>query len=348
MARNLEDTAKHLIKILRQGGKTSNEIAALWLERRDEVIKSIEKLMKKSKNQFAIESHIHRELAALTRETSGLLEENGIIAGEFQATSTAKYLSVLGVDHVKAYNVTDAFVRRSFKKPMAYQNLAVNDLLRGSMASLDVSLVNITRTARATGATVNSIAKAIELSAGSLDDPVIRRKASALGRTAISQVSNDVRHQSFVKEKEVEGALYVATLDGRTSNVCKVLDGTYYRDKDNAKVPPLHVSCRSTLVPVLKGESLSDVQDQLSRPAVEVKSVKKLEEKGFRTRTGRIRKPSRTDRSPLIGVQKSKYVNYETWLKGQPVAYQKEILGPKALRKFKETGNLRTALGVAE
>ena len=346
MARTFQDTAKHLIKILRQGGKTANDIADLWLTRRNEVIESIEKLMGQSKNQSIIESSIHKQLAALTKETNDLMTANGMIAGTFQAESSAKFIELLGVTGNKVYKVTDAFVRASFKTPMPSANLAVNDLLRGQMASMDVSLVNITRQARASGATVDSIAKAIELSVGSLGDPAIRRKANALGRTAISQVANAVRYAALDAESEVDRVLYVGTLDHRTSDICKTLDGTIYK-KSEARVPPLHVSCRSTLVPILKGESVSDVKNQLQRPAVEPKSVDQLNAKGLYTRGGRIRKPSTSSQSPLKGVVKEKYLNYEQWLKTQSATYQKAILGPSAYSTFRSSGNLSTALGVA-
>ena len=95
MARTFQDTAKHLIKILRQGGKTANDIADLWLTRRNEVIESIEKLMGQSKNQSIIESSIHKQLAALTKETNDLMTANGMIAGTFQAESSAKFINCL-------------------------------------------------------------------------------------------------------------------------------------------------------------------------------------------------------------------------------------------------------------
>lgn len=348
MARNLEDTGKHLIRILRQGGKAAAGLTELWFEDRDRIIDKVNRFMKSGRRtQAQIEAFIHREISDLKNRSGAFLEREGQLAGEFQATSSASYLEVLGVSDPKVYNVTKKFIRESFRKPFPFQNVSVDDLLTGSMANLDQHLVNITRQARLQGQTVASTSRFIEEASGAIGDPALRRKANALARTAIAQVANDVRFQSFDNEEQVRGVLYVATLDHRTSNVCKSLDGTFYSRRSQARVPPLHVSCRSTLVPVLKGETLDDVKDQLQRPAVEVKSVKELEEKGLRTSGGRVRKPSRSDSSPLRGTVKREYVTYEQWLKSQPVAYQKAILGPKAYDKFKSS-NLRTALGVIE
>lgn len=348
MARSLDDTGKHLIRILRQGGQAASLVEDAIFDGRDDILRKIKKGLAGNASQAQLVAMVHQQIGLLDKNINSILVDQGTVAGEYQAASSAKYLQVLGVANPKTFSVTERFIRNSFRVPMPSQNIAVADLLTGTMAGLDIQLVNITRTAIAQGQTIAKTASFIEDSSGALSDPALKRKSQALARTAITQVANDVRARSFAAESEVEGVLYVATLDHRTSDICKSLDGTFYEKKSEARIPPLHVSCRSTLVPVLKGETLNEVKDQLQRPAVEVKSVKELEEKGLRTRYNRIRKPSRRDSSPLKGVVKSKYVTYEEWIKTQPVAYQKKILGTKAFNKLKETGSLKTALGVAE
>lgn len=345
MARNLDDTGKHLIRILRQGGKAAERVAKRYLAGRDDILREALKLLAAGATQGQIITFIHQETSTLEAAMKKALEQQGFLAAELQATSTAAYLEVLGVTNPKPYNVTRGFIQRSFNKVMPEQNISVNNLLTGSMAKLDTDIVNIVRRARTQGEAIRTVSQAIEASAGALDDPNLTRKANALARSAIAQVANDTRYASFQSEPEVDRVLYVGTLDHRTTDICKSLDGTVYR-KDKARVPPLHVSCRSTLVPILKGESVNEVKDQLRRPAVEPKSVRELEEKGLRTRGGRIRKPSRTDRSPLRGVR-HQYMTYEQWLKTQSVAYQKAILGPSAYEAFRSSGNLSRALGVA-
>jgi hypothetical protein len=46
-------------------------------------------------------------------------------------------------------------------------------------------------------------------------------------------------------------------------------------------------------------------------------------------------------------VDNKKYQTYQQWFKDQPVYYQKDILGPSAYSKFKETGNFKKAIGEA-
>jgi SPP1 gp7 family putative phage head morphogenesis protein len=104
-------------------------------------------------------------------------------------------------------------------------------------------------------------------------------------------------------------------------------------------------NCRSTTVPVLKGESIKSVKSELRRPEVVPKSKEQYEKQGLKTRTGRIRKPSTTDRSPLERIDEKKYTNYQTWFKEQPAYYQRDILGPRAYGVFKETGDFKKAIG---
>lgn len=348
MARTLDDTGKFLIQILRRGGQAANAIEVLLTDGRDEIIQKVIKAQKRGATQAQLTALIHKEMSAMGKKADATLTKHAVDAGEAEAKSTARYLGVLGVEAPKVYNVSKAYIRRSFGIPFPGQMITVNNLLTGTMANLDVSLVNITRDAILRNDPIRSTAAFIERSSGQLVDASLRRKANALARTAILQVSNQVKFDSFDSEDEVKGVIYVATLDHRTSDICKSLDGQFWPDKSKARVPPLHVNCRSSLAPVLKGESEADVKDQMRRPAVEVKSVAALEEKGLRTRNNRIRKPSRTDASPLKGVVKSEYVTYEQWIKQQPVAYQKSILGERAYRELARTGDLNKALGFAE
>ncbi len=348
MARSLDDTGEFLIRIIRRGGQSANAIELILQNSRDVIIRKAINGTKIGLTQPQITGRIHKDVNKLKNTVNNTLIKQGVDAGEKEASSTARYLSVLGVKTPNIHSVTKAYVRKVFKTPMPHQLISVDDLLTGIMANLDVSLVNIARDAVIRGDPINSAAQFIARSAGGFDNPSIRRKSQALARTAIMQISNSVRKDSYDAEPQVEGALYVATLDHRTSNICKSLDGKFWPNKDQARVPPLHVGCRSTLEPVLKGENINQVKDQLSRPAVEIKSVKELEKRGLKTSGGKVRKPSKNEHSPLKGTVKSKYVTYEEWIKTQPVAYQKSILGTKAYNELKRSGSLNKALGFAE
>lgn len=210
MARSLDDTGEHLIRILRQGGEAAVKVGKRYLKGRDDILRRVLQMVAAGATQAQITTYIHKETATLQAALKKSLDQQGFLAGEIQAASTAAYLTVLGVTNPKPYNVTRGFIQRSFNKVMYDANISVNNLLTGSMAKLDQDIVNIARRARLQGEPIRTVAQAIEASAGALDDPNLTRKANALARSAVAQVANDVRYQSFKQESEVDRVLYVA------------------------------------------------------------------------------------------------------------------------------------------
>lgn len=95
-----------------------------------------------------------------------------------------------------------------------------------------------------------------------------RMKARRLVRTESSFVSGELCKDSY-EECEVERYLYVATLDLRTSEVCRELDGKIFYLKD-AKVGvnynPMHPWCRSTTIAYFDEETLSKMQRRALDP----------------------------------------------------------------------------------
>lgn len=75
-------------------------------------------------------------------------------------------------------------------------------------------------------------------------------ETARLVRNELARVQSQV-NEEFDKSNNVQWQLFMATLDNRTSSMCKTLDGKTYRiDDKNKPIPPLgtHVNCRSTLV----------------------------------------------------------------------------------------------------
>ena len=70
-------------------------------------------------------------------------------------------------------------------------------------------------------------------------------------RTSINQVANAASQKTFEANQDItEKYKYVATLDSRTSAICRALDGTVHT-YGKGPLPPQHFNCRSTTVPVI-------------------------------------------------------------------------------------------------
>ena len=101
----------------------------------------------------------------------------------------------------------------------------------------------------------------------------------------------------------VIGEQIIATLDGRTSQVCRSLDGRVFKVGEGRR-PPFHINCRSTFILVLDPK---------------------------------YRGKGNTDkRASYEGVTDNK--SYYEWLKTQPKSFQDDALGKKRAALFRDGG----------
>ena len=83
--------------------------------------------------------------------------------------------------------------------------------------------------------------------------PISRRGAEMLVRTSVNHFSNVARSEVFKANADIlTGEMWNAILDGRTSLICRDLDGKVFKVGEG-KRPPAHPNCRSYMTPVLKG-----------------------------------------------------------------------------------------------
>ena len=75
-------------------------------------------------------------------------------------------------------------------------------------------------------------------------------------RTSINQVANAASMKAYEANQDITKKYrYTATLDSRTSPICRALDGTEH-DYGKGPIPPQHFNCRSTTVPIIDYEGL--------------------------------------------------------------------------------------------
>lgn len=80
-----------------------------------------------------------------------------------------------------------------------------------------------------------------------------------LVRTSINQVANAASQQVYEANQDITKKYrYVATLDARTSPICRALDGKEFV-YGKGPTPPQHFNCRSTTVPIIDEKSLNQM-----------------------------------------------------------------------------------------
>lgn len=124
---------------------------------------------------------------------------------------------------------------------------------------------------------------------------VVNRHATAIVRTAVQHSASVGRFETWnANPNVVKGYQWVSTLDGRTSTICRSLDGQTFTIGKGPK-PPIHIACRST-------------------------TIAKLDPKFAFLSKGRTR-------ASQDGPVDAK-LSYYDWLKQQNSKFQDDVLGP--------------------
>ena len=127
-------------------------------------------------------------------------------------------------------------------------------------------------------------------------------------RTSINQVANTASQQVYEANQDItQKYRYIATLDTRTSAICRALDGREF-EYGKGPMPPQHFNCRSTTVPVINYKEL-----------------------GFNP-------PPPARRASMDG-QVPANESYGEWLKKQPRTVQADALGPGKVAYFNRLAN---------
>lgn len=136
----------------------------------------------------------------------------------------------------------------------------------------------------------------------------MKRDVESTVRTAINHAGSLAREQTYIANDDIiAGVQYIATLDGRTTLICIGLDGKVFAIGEGPR-PPQHYGCRSDTAPVLKSWKQLGIDLKEAPPGT---------------------------RASMNG-EVADEVTYGTWLKEQPEAFQRKVLGRTRAQLFNE------------
>jgi SPP1 gp7 family putative phage head morphogenesis protein len=139
------------------------------------------------------------------------------------------------------------------------------------------------------------------IAAGGQATAVADNQVIALIRTSINQVANTASQQVYEANQDITPRYrYVATLDTRTSAICRALDGKEF-EYGKGPMPPQHFNCRSTTVPIIDPDILP--------PSTTA---------------------TRASKDGQVPINQS----YGDWLSNQPRSVQADALGPGKVAYF--------------
>lgn len=170
-----------------------------------------------------------------------------------------------------------------------------------------------------------------------------RRDAETIVLTTANGVANTSAQEWFRENAEFfDEELFVATLDSRTTPVCRATDGERFPIGEG-RIPPLHPRCRSRRVPILDEEALGKrpykavTERQLLREFAKREGLDRAprQRKGLPYGTkGRFDDFARRRTRELIGRTPAK-TTYEQWLRRQSKQYQEDVLGKAKAQLFR-------------
>lgn len=151
---------------------------------------------------------------------------------------------------------------------------------------------------------------------------ITRRGAQTLANTTTSAILNGALAALYAANSRViKKEIYTATLDSRTTPICRSLDGNAY-DVGDGPHPPIHINCRSIRIATVDGKRIG------SRPA---NAATKKQLAG-------LRGPARRRAVEKLVGQVPAETTYQQWLTRQSVGFQNEVLGPQRGILFRKGG----------
>lgn len=259
---------------------------------------------------------VHEMLDAIYKGFTKGLESTATEFAAHEAKFSANALHVV-TDIETALPATSQIRAAVFSDPLATQGPGGGQLLKDFLKDWSQSEVKAVTGAIRRGAfqgqtntqIVQAIrgTRALRYADGLLE--VSARHARIVVQTAVQHVSTAARMATFAENSDiVVGVQWLATLDNRTCTVCGALDLKEF-PLDKGPRPPLHPNCRCTTTAALVPE-FAALNRRSVRPSV----------------------------GPDGAEQQSAGVNYYTWLKQQPEAFQAAAIGARRAQLLRSGG----------
>lgn len=145
---------------------------------------------------------------------------------------------------------------------------------------------------------------------------ITRNAARRMVRTSVQHTAAVAQQEVYKTNPDIiKQYAWIGTLDKRTSPTCQKRDGQVYII-GKGPLPPAHPNCRSTTVPVFKGETAT------------VDGILRLD----------LEAGTRASKGTSGGKQVSIKNNYNSWLANQSKAFQIDALGNAKAELFRKGG----------
>ncbi len=336
----LDAVIRHQIYLLRYSGFVRNRITGLLNATEAELARRIRDTLRNTTEGLSTTADWKRLQALLAAvdaiRMEGWQEARTFLLDEMQ---TLAYKEPIFMDSIYTtplpVNVTTVLPTTAFLKSIALSRPFEGRTLKewaDSMAKEDLRRIHsAVQAGMVAGEDHATIARRV-VGTGNLmgadgATEMTRRQVQAVVRTAVQHVANTARNDFFQINADLfTQEQFVATLDSRTTPICKALDGKLF-DIGRGPQAPLHFNCRSLRIAAINGTLLGE------RFEGEINGRDDLP----RGTKGDYDKWARGRKRELIGPIPASQT-YQTWLTGQSAAFQNDVLGETKGKLFRAGG----------
>jgi len=348
---------RHQTYLLRYAGSVRNRIWAI-LDRTNEDIS--DKIRSRLANNVGLTTGVEmRRLEALVDQIKAIrapawVEATSVLKEEMVGLSLAESVALNGIVSVVLPVVIETALPssrmlRSVALARPFQGQILADWA-ASMEANDLRLIhNAIQLGMTAGESMDVITRRVIGTASMQNadgvNAMTKRQVQAVVRTAVQHVANHSRTAWFNENSDiVTTERFVATLDSRTTPICRATDGKQF-PLGKGPIPPLHWQCRSLRIAVFDGVLLGD------RPAKPYVERELVEEYAAANRLGAIKTRAALPRGTkgdydkwARGAIRSRVgpgpadTTYGKWLKGQSKTFQDDTLGIAKAKLFRDGG----------
>jgi hypothetical protein len=283
--------------------------------------------------------------------TQAVQEASGWGALTAQLTQTAVYDAGFYASLIGAAAVTpsDAKVEQLAKRTMMSLSSGKQfdtglwpTFVAGNLDAQSEIINNVITTGFARGTPVRQLRKQIQVAF----DGIIPRQAEALGRTAYNHFSTVGRRALVNANPElITREIPIVAFDSRTTDICISVAarfGTKGWPAGESPVgyPPYHIGCRTTIVPMAKGQTLTGTRSSVGGRDGEAAEAAFDKRDAARRTASQVRYRGRRDANIFSPGQIPAGTPIESFLRDQPDWFVDDTLGPRRAALFR-SGKLK-------
>lgn len=307
-------TVRHQVGLTRFSTSVVNRLVALLNRAEPDLVAQILLALDRLPAESFTVERLELVLQSFRSMNAALHEQiRQVLTGELQAFSAYEAgFQARMLNDTAGVSFTAATGEQVYSAALArpFQGVLLREALAGVEASAAKRVRDAIRIGYIEGEPIDRIVRRIRgtraagYADGILDWP--RRDIATVTRTAVAHTASVARMKTY-EANEIQRYEWVSTLDSKTSMVCMGRSGKVY-EVGKGPLPPAHMNCRSTTVPLLAGQSKIFGQ----RPSIDYHDDR--------------------PKAKLVDAN----TTFAQWLKSQPAEVADDMLGPTRAKLWRD------------